>query len=303
MLRLIAGLEQQAAGTIVFGTSKPLITLVPQDPVIFEHYSRLENARYRQERGRHRDQFDEEVFRHLAAALGLDTELLNRHRPFEPMSGGQRQRLILLRELSVRPDLILLDEPCSGLDSHVKREFLLSLRQVVEELAIRCIYATHHFDEVRLISDDIVYLGQVPTDPHEPPIMAVRDFVANPPTLDAAVAAIGVLASVVRVVVNNDAVEFASEGGEYTDVLVFSPEVIHFVADGIPYTVKGKASCTAIVAVGGQTLVAVVSEGYAHSTIALAGRAYRFSGSAFQGVVKLQTQRQGDKWKLMIARS
>lgn len=303
LLRLIAGLEQPAEGTISFEISEPLTTLVSQDPVIFEHYSRQENARYRHKRGRHRDRFSEEYFEHLTAILGLDGDLLNGSRPFEPMSGGQRQRIILLRELSVHPDLILLDEPCSGLDAYVKREFLLSLRQAVEELKIRCIYATHHFDELRLISDDIVYLEKAPPDPYQPAALAVQTFAENPPTVDAAVAVVGSLASVVNVVVKGDELELATRTDQHSDVLVFSPEVVAFADDGLPCSLKAATSCTAIVTVGGQTLVAKAPNGFVPSTVALAGMAYRFSGGVFQGVVKLQTQRLGDKCKVMLSRS
>jgi len=65
---------------------------------------------------------------------------------------------MLLRALSIRPDLILLDEPTNGLDLDVKFEFLVALKSLVKKYNVLAIYVTHHKQEVELIADEILYI-------------------------------------------------------------------------------------------------------------------------------------------------
>ena len=103
------------------------------------------------------------------------------------MSGGERQRLSLLRALSIRPQVLLLDEPCTGLDMPVKQEFLMMLREVADDYRILVIYVTHHPEETCLVADEILYMvrgqsGSVATVCHE----GIAEFLENPPFVEAA---------------------------------------------------------------------------------------------------------------------
>ncbi len=138
-LDLLAGIASPQTGTITYAQRDPAITFVFQRPVLFEHYSRKENAMYRSRRGAFRERFTLDRFEQLAKVLGMDGDFLDSTRPLRSMSGGEQQRLTLLRELSIAPDLLLLlDEPCSGLDPGVKRQFLLLLSETVSELGVKC---------------------------------------------------------------------------------------------------------------------------------------------------------------------
>ena len=95
LLRLIARLDATQSGKIQFEHDSPIVTLVSQDPVVFEHYSRYENATYRRFRGAYKDKFTMERFEHLAEILSLDHGFLDTRRPLTGMSGGQRQRMTL----------------------------------------------------------------------------------------------------------------------------------------------------------------------------------------------------------------
>ncbi len=301
LLRLIAGLDRPQRGSVSLTKDDALIAYVSQDPVLFEQYSRLENARYRQKRGAYKSRFSETHFKRLTEVLRLDEKLLNQRRPYEPLSGGQRQRLILLRELSILPDLLLLDEPCTGLDSAVKREFLVLLRQVLEEFGIRCLYATHHFDELRLIGDEIVYLPTNPPEPFRAPACDIGDFAVTPPTRDAALAVAGPLATALGVTgIGAVFVPSPAKNGS-VDYLIFSEEAASLSDEGFPVNLKSRTSCAAIVSIADQTVIVGKPNSLAGDRLRLRGPALFFSNNTHPNRVQMDTLQVGHKWSIYLS--
>jgi len=70
------------------------------------------------------------------------------NRQIGQLSGGQRQRIMLARALIRNPELLILDEPCSGLDSNITRDFYNILNKLNKETGLTVIMATHDLDEV-----------------------------------------------------------------------------------------------------------------------------------------------------------
>lgn len=68
--------------------------------------------------------------------------------PYDTLSRGQQQRVLIARALMGEPKLILLDEPCSGLDILAREQFLSMLQAMMQEKGITIVYVTHHTEEI-----------------------------------------------------------------------------------------------------------------------------------------------------------
>lgn len=186
ILKLILGIESGYIGTITTTPITPTISYVPQEAILFEHLTPLQNARYFENVSNYKSKFDLNLFESLVATLDLKNVLQSKS--VLELSGGQRQRLSLLRALSIRPDFLLLDEPCTGLDAEVKLQFLYKLRQLIQEFDLFVLYITHHQDEARIIANDVIYLTKDEKTNCVSKVIKgeIRDFVHQTPTLEAA---------------------------------------------------------------------------------------------------------------------
>lgn len=104
---------------------------------------------------------------HEAAALfdelnlPAPSALLQRH-PYE-LSGGQQQRLALAIALLNEPDLLILDEPTTGLDASTKRQVIELIRRIRRERDLSLICVSHDLNLVARLCDDlaVMYAGRV----------------------------------------------------------------------------------------------------------------------------------------------
>lgn len=90
-------------------------------------------------------------------------------RPFQSVSDGQRQRILLARALCQQPELIVLDEPTSYLDIRYKLELLSILRRMVREKNLAVLMSLHELDLAERISDTVVCVAGDRIDRVGPP--------------------------------------------------------------------------------------------------------------------------------------
>lgn len=96
---------------------------------------------------------DTAYFESLMAALKIK-HLENRYPAH--ISGGEKQRVALARALSVKPEVLLLDEPFSALDNSTKQNVYKEFLDFKKTWNIGIILITHHDEEAKLLGDRII---------------------------------------------------------------------------------------------------------------------------------------------------
>lgn len=166
LLKLLLGELKPSSGTIEILGETPLrdfrkLGYVPQMNVVHKIafpitcLELLSIAQYRDlgpikiPRRRHRERAEE-----ILAQLGL---MAYRHVPFNELSGGLQQRVMIARALIEEPEIMILDEPTAGVDQESKEQFFQLIRELNTKRDLSMILVTHEIEMAtqRLAVDQI----------------------------------------------------------------------------------------------------------------------------------------------------
>lgn len=170
ILRILAGLTQPKNGFIkikdkIYLNSQKGINLSPQarkvgfvfqDYTLFPNMSVEENLRFACERGLSKAQKDKKISEILET---INLKALKKAYPNE-LSGGQAQRVALARALIQSPEILLLDEAFSALDSATAMRLRAELLEIVRHFGVFTFLVSHNLGEVFYLADFVLVLEQ-----------------------------------------------------------------------------------------------------------------------------------------------
>ncbi|MFP8967533.1 sulfate/molybdate ABC transporter ATP-binding protein [Pokkaliibacter sp. CJK22405] len=169
LLRIIAGLEQQDSGRVLFADQDVSsvhvrdrrVGFVFQHYALFRHMTVFENVAFGLRALPRRERPNEEAIRSKVMNLLEMVQLaaMAERLPAQ-LSGGQRQRVALARALAMSPRVLLLDEPFGALDAKVRKELRRWLREIHDELHFTSVFVTHDQEEALEVSDRVVVMSQ-----------------------------------------------------------------------------------------------------------------------------------------------
>jgi len=177
LLRLIAGLEPFQGGSLSVNDHlldqddakivehRKCIGFVFQDHNLFNHLTVMDNLLLVLEKVHKRSRVEAIPEIH---SLLKDFDLYE-HKDKYPhqLSGGQSQRVSIVRALSIKPELILLDEPTSSLDPILTYEVLSAVKKLAEE-EIDFVIVTHEIGFAKSVADYIIFMDEGDIIEHGP---------------------------------------------------------------------------------------------------------------------------------------
>ncbi|WP_372630623.1 ABC transporter ATP-binding protein [Cohnella sp.] len=167
LLRLIAGLEMPESGSI--SVDGRLLTnervflepeqrgvgMVFQDYALFPNMTVADNIVF----GLHKLKRSMRLLRLEQMMELVQMKEYAKRYPHE-LSGGQQQRVALARALAPQPSVLLMDEPFSSLDAHLKASIRSELRQILQKANITCLLVSHDQADIEAICDRVLRIQE-----------------------------------------------------------------------------------------------------------------------------------------------
>ena len=158
ILRVICGLESPNQGEIILDnslllnkeifipTEKRNIGLVIQEKVLFPHLNARQNIEFGISSKTDKQNLSNEIMEKL------NIKQLAEKYPHE-LSGGESQRVALARSIVMKPKLLMLDEPFTGLDKDLKMKIYPEIKSILQASKITTLMVTHDLNEVKALAD------------------------------------------------------------------------------------------------------------------------------------------------------
>lgn len=165
LLRIMAGLEVQDSGTVFLGNdeilnpTKKLVSGYHEIKLIHQDFHLYPNISVEENISRTLLHFEKEYAKNrvenLLRLLGLKEF---RDRLPRQLSGGQQQKVAIAKAMSVEPEIMLLDEPFSSLDTIQKHKLITELKEIFREMGTTVIFVTHDLDDALRLTDNLLIL-------------------------------------------------------------------------------------------------------------------------------------------------
>ncbi len=167
LLRTIAGLQSVQGGEIYLGdnlvssadvmleSERRNIGMIFQDYALFPHLSVAQNIAFGLSK------LDKSIVSERVKTMLKLVKLsdFGDRYPHE-ISGGQQQRVAIARALAYQPDIMLLDEPFSNIDSQSRSEIMMEIRHILKEQDVPAVFVTHSKDEAFAFADKLAIFNQ-----------------------------------------------------------------------------------------------------------------------------------------------
>ncbi|MBO0779605.1 MAG: ABC transporter ATP-binding protein [Ktedonobacteraceae bacterium] len=245
-LRMVAGFLTPDEGTILLDDA-PITHLPPekrptamvfQQYALWPHMDVFHNVAFGLQLRRLSRQVVRERVREVLKLVRL--EQFEKSYPAQ-LSGGQQQRVALARALVLAPQLLLLDEPLSNLDTKLREQVREEIRDIQRRVGITTIFVTHDQDEALSISDRVAVLSEGQLDQ-----FATPDELYKAPATQFVASFIGAM-NIYSGTLHDQEVEINgtrvpckqfSARPEGTVEIAVRPEDVRISEDGTPATIK-----------------------------------------------------------------
>ncbi|ELY49536.1 ABC transporter ATP-binding protein [Natronolimnohabitans innermongolicus] len=182
-LHAIAGLREATAGTVYLRgedvtdvpTNERNIGFVFQHSALFPHMTAKENITYGLKMQEFTGRDHDEQAEHFLEMVELGDH--GDHKPTE-LSGGQQRRLSLARALAYEPDILLLDEPLTGLDRVLRETMRNEIKKIQREVDVTTLHVTHDQAEALSMSDRVIVMNDGQKEQEGP----AKELYRNPQT-------------------------------------------------------------------------------------------------------------------------
>lgn len=166
LLKAVAGLLPLSSGTMSLNgvtiddgenwlpPEQRNIGMIFQDYALFPHLTVAENIAF----GLKHETAQQKLLK-VEEMLGLVHLKGYGDRYPHQLSGGQQQRVAIARSLAYKPDLLLLDEPFSNIDTQVRHELICEIRKIFKQQGVTAIFVTHSREEAFAFADKMAVMN------------------------------------------------------------------------------------------------------------------------------------------------